>query len=275
MTRTRSRLTYSMRRMGDEVLDEGAPALGLKRLSERGLLIFMRNMRRNSNVASSGSVQMLFVKALTDDLRADDRQRSLPSASKVRRLDARQGCQTQCLIRTRRRRRIADEKVLVFTQFADTVRLPGEETSTSRCLRAAPRVTGESSMTQLVSPGDSAQSAIARGTRFQPEDELRVLVATDVLSEGQNLQDCFVVVNYDLALGDHPAHSTGRPRRPNRPALREVSTVTRSCQRMGSNDIIRLRARVRQRLQENAEVVGADEAFFEDDGNDRKVLDLY
>ena len=30
------------------------------------------------------------------------------------------------------------------------------------------------------------------------EKELRVLVATDVLSEGQNLQDCHVVVNYDL-----------------------------------------------------------------------------
>ena len=32
----------------------------------------------------------------------------------------------------------------------------------------------------------------------KPEDETRVLVATDVLSEGQNLQDCSIVVNYDL-----------------------------------------------------------------------------
>jgi hypothetical protein len=39
--------------------------------------------------------------------------------------------------------------------------------------------------------------------------------------------------------------------------------------------IIRLRARVRQRLQENAEVVGTDEAFFEDDRNDQAVVDLY
>ena len=31
-----------------------------------------------------------------------------------------------------------------------------------------------------------------------PEQELRVLVATDVLSEGQNLQDAHIVVNYDL-----------------------------------------------------------------------------
>jgi hypothetical protein len=39
--------------------------------------------------------------------------------------------------------------------------------------------------------------------------------------------------------------------------------------------IIRLRARVRLRLQENAEVVGTDEAFFEDDRNDQAILDLY
>jgi hypothetical protein len=39
--------------------------------------------------------------------------------------------------------------------------------------------------------------------------------------------------------------------------------------------IIRLRARVRQRLQENAEVVGTDEAFFEDDRNDQAVRDLF
>jgi hypothetical protein len=39
--------------------------------------------------------------------------------------------------------------------------------------------------------------------------------------------------------------------------------------------IIRLRSRVRERLRENAEVVGTDEAFFEDDRNDQIVLDLY
>jgi hypothetical protein len=39
--------------------------------------------------------------------------------------------------------------------------------------------------------------------------------------------------------------------------------------------IIRLRSRIRQRLHENAEVVGTDEAFFEDDRNDEAVLDLY
>src|ERR1039458_3698534 len=34
--------------------------------------------------------------------------------------------------------------------------------------------------------------------RVKPGDELRVLVATDVHSEGQNLQNCAIVVNFDL-----------------------------------------------------------------------------
>ena len=43
----------------------------------------------------------------------------------------------------------------------------------------------------------------------------------------------------------------------------------------GVERIIRLRARVRQRLKENAEVVGTDEAFFEDERNDQAIRDLF
>ena len=32
----------------------------------------------------------------------------------------------------------------------------------------------------------------------QLNQDLRVLITTDVLSEGQNLQDCHVILNYDL-----------------------------------------------------------------------------
>ena len=31
-----------------------------------------------------------------------------------------------------------------------------------------------------------------------PGPEIRVLLATDIVSEGQNLQDCACVLNYDL-----------------------------------------------------------------------------
>ena len=107
-----------------------------------------------------------------------------------------------------------------------------------------------------------------------PDEELRVLIATDVLSEGQNLQDGAIVVNYDLPWAIIRLDPASRPRRPHRPASGEDPLLLVPPGRR-RRAIIRLRARVRQRLQENAEVVGTDEAFFEDEQNDQKLLDLY
>lgn len=39
---------------------------------------------------------------------------------------------------------------------------------------------------------------IGSGNSDPPEKEIDVLISTDVLSEGQNLQDCGVIINYDL-----------------------------------------------------------------------------
>jgi superfamily II DNA/RNA helicase len=41
-------------------------------------------------------------------------------------------------------------------------------------------------------------SPISNKKAIPSEQELRVLIATDVLSEGQNLQDGFIIINYDL-----------------------------------------------------------------------------
>ena len=43
----------------------------------------------------------------------------------------------------------------------------------------------------------------------------------------------------------------------------------------GVERIIRLRSRVRLRLRQNAEIVGSDEAFFEDDMGEKPLLNLY
>jgi Helicase conserved C-terminal domain/PLD-like domain len=164
------------------------------------------------------------------------------------------------------------DKVLVFTQFADTVRYLETQLQKRRVSRLA-GVTGESSDPTRLAWRFSPVSNNKR-EQVKAEDELRVLVATDVLSEGQNLQDCFVVVNYDLPWAIiRLVQRAGR-----------VDRIGQHSEKLfcysflpadGVERIIRLRARVRQRLQENAEVVGADEAFFEDDRNDQAVLDLY
>ena len=58
-------------------------------------------------------------------------------------------------------------------------------------------VTGNSTNPTEFARRFSPKSNPQRG-RGEPENPIRVLIATDVLSEGQNLQDCSIVVNYDL-----------------------------------------------------------------------------
>lgn len=166
----------------------------------------------------------------------------------------------------------ANEKVLIFTQFADTVRY------LEKCLRGA-GVTGISGATGgSADPTELAWrfSPVSNGVRNQirPEQDLRVLIATDVLSEGQNLQDSYIVVNYDLPWAI--VRLIQRAGRVDRIAQQNENILCYSfLPAEGVERIIRLRARVRQRLKENAEVVGTDEVFFDDDQNNQAVLDLY
>ena len=100
-----------------------------------------------------------------------------------------------------------------------------------------------------------------------------MLVATDVLSEGQNLQDCAIVVNYDLPWAIiRLIQRAGRVDRIGQHAQDILCYSFLPAE--GIERLIRLRARVRTRLNENAEVVGTDEAFFEDEDT-RAVVDLF
>ena len=165
-----------------------------------------------------------------------------------------------------------NQKVLVFSQFADTV-LYLEAQLEQRGVQALAGVTGNSAdPTQLAwrfSP-DSNQ----RPGKGKPERELRILVATDVLSEGQNLQDCHVVVNYDLPWAI--IRLIQRAGRVDRIGQKAEEILCHSfLPAEGVERIIDLRKRVRERLKKNAEVVGADETFFEDEDDDQTIINLY
>ncbi len=165
-----------------------------------------------------------------------------------------------------------DEKVIVFSQFADTVRYLATQLQSGGVQKLA-GVTGDSEhptrFAWRFSPGSNQ-----RRDAISPENELRVLVATDVLSEGQNLQDGYIVVNYDLPWAIiRLVQRAGRVDRIGQTAENILCYSFLPAE--GIERIIRLRWRVRRRLKENAEVVGADEAYFEDDLDDRTILDLY
>ena len=162
-----------------------------------------------------------------------------------------------------------EDKVLIFTQFADTVRYLNEALL-ERGVTQIAEVTGDSS-----NPTELAwRFSPVSNNRQNRQNELRVLISTDILSEGQNLQDCSIVVNYDLPWAIiRLVQRAGRVDRIGQEAENILCYSFLPAE--GVERIIALRARVQARLQESEEVIGTDEAFFEDDDDKQVILDLY
>ena len=127
----------------------------------------------------------------------DEIIRFLDAAS---RLTPAQDDKVRKLVRLLGTKELAERKVLVFTEFADTARYVESQ------LRAA----GVDGLARIDSGSKVDRAEVIR--RFSPyyngsssaelaaggHAEIRVLVSTDVLSEGLNLQDATRLVNYDL-----------------------------------------------------------------------------
>jgi len=164
------------------------------------------------------------------------------------------------------------EKILIFSQFADTVDYLSAELK-NRGVKELAAVTGDNEDPSAYARRFSPSSNRCR-EKISTVEELRVLVATDVLSEGQNLQDAAIVVNYDLPWAIiRLIQRAGRVDRIGQKA-EEIQCYS-FLPADGVEKLIRLRSRVRQRLQENAEVVGTDETFFEDEKHDPTIVDLF
>lgn len=167
------------------------------------------------------------------------------------------------------------EKVLVFTEYADTAGY------VAQALRDAGIANVD------LASGDSADPA-ALARRFSPDsnrlpgeddasepvnDPIDVLVATDVLSEGQNLQDSHIVVNYDLPWAI--IRIIQRAGRVDRVGQRSDTVYIYLITHEKVEQAIRLRQRIRQRLGDNAAAFGSDERFFGDDREVNLLDDLY
>ena len=160
------------------------------------------------------------------------------------------------------------EKVIVFTQYSDTANYVYHQLK-KRGLTQIDKATGNSqNPTAIV----DRFSPISNKAEVSKENELRVLIATDVLSEGQNLQDAHVIVNYDL-----PWAIIRLIQRAGRVDRIDQSSEQIYCYSFFPADkveeIIRLRRRLNDRINENAHIVGSDEVFFE--GNEQNLRDMY
>lgn len=161
-----------------------------------------------------------------------------------------------------------NDKVLIFTQYSDTANYIYRQLR-KRGFDKIDRATGSS-----VNPTAIVEhfSPISNKVDIPKNEETRILVATDVLSEGQNLQDAHVIVNYDLPWAIiRLIQRAGR-----------VDRIDQTSEKIycfsffpadGVEEIIKLRKRLNDRINENANIVGSDEKFFE--GNETNLRDMY
>ncbi|TYL50423.1 helicase-related protein [Agromyces mariniharenae] len=155
------------------------------------------------------------------------------------------------------------EKVLVFSEYKDTVDYLAEHLPrwTQRRFAAASGASGDPvRLARRFAPLANAHL----GGLPEGESELDVLLTTDVLSEGQNLQDAGIVVNWDLPWTIIKViQRAGRVDRVGQQAdtIRVMSFLPQA----GVEGVIQLRARLLQRLKNSEQILGGGERFFDDD----------
>ncbi len=108
------------------------------------------------------------------------------------------------------RNELRGKKVLIFTYYVDTARYLFRELATgnSPAAKAFRKQLGNVVIRRLDSGADAkerrravqhfAPRANRRPDLIDSDEEIDILISTDVLAEGQNLQDCGHLLNYDL-----------------------------------------------------------------------------
>ena len=120
--------------------------------------------------------------------------------AEARKFQPRHDDKLQKLLRLLRSKELAGEKVLIFTEFADTARYLKRQLDQAR-IEGVAQVDSASKanradIIQRFSPyynGTSSRELVEQG-----RSEIRILISTDVLSEGLNLQDASRMINYDI-----------------------------------------------------------------------------
>ncbi len=160
------------------------------------------------------------------------------------------------------------DKVIVFTQFSDTANYIFKQLKRRGFTHIA-CATGDSK-----NPTDLVEhfSPKSNDKNYTVDEQYRILIATDVLSEGQNLQDSHVITNFDLPWAIiRLIQRAGRVDRIGQEA--EQIYCYSFFPADGVEEIINLRGRLNDRINENANIVGSDEIFFE--GNEQNLRDMF
>ncbi|MGW3735048.1 helicase-related protein [Streptomyces sp. NPDC005148] len=168
------------------------------------------------------------------------------------------------------------EKVIIFTEYKDTATYVAAALNQAAVKQVA-LVTGDTADPTAVVRGFAPESNKSPNqtelSTLERADQYRILVATDVLSEGQNLQDARVVVNYDLPWAI--IRLIQRAGRVDRVGQQAEEILIYSFFHESVEAVLSLRERIKTRLQANAEAFGSDERFFGSEEETTTIEHLY
>lgn len=111
----------------------------------------------------------------------------------IKGLGFKEDAKIQKLISELRGEKFRDKKVLIFTQFEATSSYLGKHLK-----GYFNKVVDVSGQTHKIMDIVKKFAPEANNAKVPPDEQIRILIATDVLSEGLNLQDANIVINYDL-----------------------------------------------------------------------------
>ena len=180
------------------------------------------------------------------------------------------------------------QKILVFSYFKDTANYLYNQLLNDEDWLAQMAVNGQSPVIELLTGETSAKQREEKVKRFAPkanhqsEEELEalqqnpidIIICTDVLSEGQNLQDAGVLVNYDLHW--NPVRMIQRAGRIDRLGTDYDELFIYNCfPEQGLENLLGLVARLQQRIATIDREVGLDASVLGEVISDKSLEELY
>ncbi len=157
-----------------------------------------------------------------------------------------------------------NEKALVFSESRDTVEYLYRELNPGGDNSEIAMLTSRNNDRQADIIARFSPASNQAGRRDILEHPIRILLATDVVSEGQNLQDCNRVVNYDLHW--NPVKLIQRFGRVDRiGAVADTVYLHNMWPDAGIDETLSLTDRIGARIQSFHNVIGADSPVLSPD----------
>lgn len=166
-----------------------------------------------------------------------------------------------------------NEKFLIFSEYQDTSEYLAAGLAHTYKVENLECVNGQSTNIERTVRAFSPKSNANLGGLPEGMNEIRVLVTTDVLSEGQNLQDASNIANFDLPWAlIRLVQRAGRVDRLGQESdVVNVFVIDPSAE---VNRQISLRQRLQKRLIEAGAIIGGDDKFFGSDLEAQEISEL-